>query len=388
MWKWQRRIYQEEATDGTEGGAGGGAADTGTGGNVQVDAGGNAGTAAQPDRTNGETGTKGPEQKLENEMFAAIKGGLAGEAVADDKADPADKKPDAGAKPVVDDPAAKLAAESEVKRKAEEEAKPKKVADLELTDLEKRSLTPVGRERFQKLITIAKEHEATIEKLTADHGQVIEARDGFLSMLKEHQCEPADLSGYLEFNKLVKTGNFEGALKTLDEYRASLYKAIGREAPGIDLLADFPDLKTRVDNQEIAREDALALAKTRRDDAARTQASEQQRGQQTQQQAAQQAQERELTAIDQWTAAIAKSDIDYKAKEAKLLPQISEIIKTYPPNLWLTTLKTVYNAIQSAPATRTGADPVVRSTKVAPGNAAATDMVSALRNAGVGQRAA
>ncbi len=374
-------VYQAEAEEGTDAGSAG-VVDTGAA-DAQVVA-----------PVSGETGLKGPEQKLESDMLGAIKAGLApveDAAVVDDKAKAADAKVTADGKPVVDDPAKKDAADADAKAKADDKAKddkPKKADDLALTDLEKKGLSPVGRDRFQKLITLAKDHEATIERQTAELTQALHGRDQFLGMLKEHHCEPADLAGYMEFNKLIKTGDLEGALKTVEDYRASLYKALGREAPGVDLLADQADLKARVDKMEISREDALVIANSRRAEAQRTAQANQQQEQQTQSQAAAQEQEAELQAIEKWTAGISKSDIDYKAKEAKLLPQITEIISTYPPKLWLTTLKTVYNAIQTpaaAPASR-AADPVIRSSGTKPGAAAPTTMIDALKNAGIGQR--
>jgi hypothetical protein len=69
----------------------------------------------------------------------------------------------------------------------------------------------------------------------------------------------------------MKSGDYEGALKIIENTRAGILKALGREGPGVDLLAEHPDLKARVDNQEISRADALELANNRRANAARQQ---------------------------------------------------------------------------------------------------------------------
>jgi hypothetical protein len=50
-----------------------------------------------------------------------------------------------------------------------------------------------------------------------------------------------------------------------------------------------------------------------------------------------------LQGIDAWVKQIAASDIDYKAKEAKVIDQVDEVIKNYPPEQWLPTLKLLYS---------------------------------------------
>lgn len=253
----------------------------------------------------------------------------------------------------------KAAAEAEAaaKAKAAEDAKlkGKRADDFQLTAEEKKALGQKAQERFHELHRIAKGHEDTIDKHVATIKQITEARDEFMAVLDEHKVDSKDLLPLLSYNLAIKDGKFEDALKIVEEQRAMLLTQLGREGPGVDLLKDFPDLAARVEKMELKREDALELAQTRRRDAARQQ-QDQQRGQQ-QQTVEQATKEREaaLGEIDKWCAALLKSDIDYKPKEARIMkargdkPSVmQEIIKDYPPRLWLKAFQHVYDSIEIA----------------------------------------
>jgi len=278
-----------------------------------------------------------------------------------------DPKAAAAAKSAVDAEAkaaaeAKTAADAKAAKDKEDAAlKGKKVDDLQLTPEMKKALGKEAQQRFHELHVIGKRLEATVEKLTTENKAVIEARDTIMDVLESHKVEGGrDLQPLLEYNLAVKDGRFEDALKIVDTQRAMLLTQLGREADGVDLLKEFPDLSKRVEDMNLNRADALEIAQTRRREAARQQ-QDQQRGQQ-QQNAQQQQQVREeaLTAIEKWSNAIAKTDIDYKAKEAKIMAKrgdkpslMDEILKDYPPRLWLPTFQRIYETIESvkAPAT-------------------------------------
>ena len=160
----------------------------------------------------------------------------------------------------------------------------------------------------------------------------------------------------------------ERAIGIIENQRAALYKAIGKEPAGgdVDLLADFPDLQQKVAESQITRDDALELAQGRREKAAREQQERAQREQHNSkaQSAEQQkkAADDALDSITKWTDGLAKSDLDYKAKEGKLLAKVEGVVKEYPPNLWLPTLKMMYEGIevQKAPAPSGTASPRTR----------------------------
>ena len=116
----------------------------------------------------------------------------------------------------------------------------------------------------------------------------------------------------------------------------AILRALGRPAPGFNPLDDFPDLKARVEGQEILEADAIALANARRADAVRRQQQGQQSAQQQSAETVKKAQEGALAGIEKWTKQMAADDIDYKKKEEQLLGEtLDGVIKDYPPQLWL-----------------------------------------------------
>jgi hypothetical protein len=76
---------------------------------------------------------------------------------------------------------------------------------------------------------------------------------------------------------------------------------------------------------------------------------------------------------------LASSDIDYKAKEAKVIDQVDEVIKNYPPEQWLPTLKLLYQGItitKAAPQRKS--ETPLRPTGAKPGAKAPSSMEEAI----------
>jgi len=273
-------------------------------------------------------------------------------------------------------------------------AKLKTAAELDLKPEEKKALHAKTQARFAEVITTLKAHEGTIAKQSADIKVLTEARDAILGVMEETHTTQDQLAAYLEFNALLQSKDpkdLESALQMLEAQRTALYAALGREPEGggIDLLKDFPDLKKQVEEEEITRAAALEIAKGRRDKAARD--ADAQRQQQHQRQQTQKAEQRKqagekaLADIESWTAGLAKTDLDYKAKEDKLLGEVDGVLKEYPPNLWLPTLKRLYAGIviQKAPAAGGKQNQPLRPSGAKPGAKAPDSMLEAI-NQGLG----
>ena len=265
----------------------------------------------------------------------------------------------------------------------------KSAAELDLKPEEKKALHAKTQGRFAEVITTLKAHEGTITNLTATNKTLAEARDAILGVMEETHTTQDQLAAYLEFNALLQskdTKDLESALQMLEGQRTALYKALGREPQGggLDLLADFPDLKKQVEEEEITRSAALEIAKGRRDRATRDAESQRQQQQQrSQQQTAEQrkqAAETALKGIEAWTAGLSKTDLDYKAKEDKLLAKVDGVLKSYPPNQWLPTLQLLYEGIEiqkAAPASGRQNQPL-RPSGATPGAKAPTSMKEAI----------
>jgi hypothetical protein len=289
---------------------------------------------------------------------------------------------------------AKAAREADLKKKAEAEEraslKDKKADDFQLTPQMKRYLSGEAQQRFHTLHRYAKEQETRAAEVTEQFTAVSKARDELMGLFSDHHVEPEDLGVLLDYNKRLKSGDLQGALQIVDNARAGILRAMGKEAPGVDLLQEFPDLQQRVQNAELMREDALALANARRREQALMQHAGSQGAQQRAEATTRKSQEEALASIDGWAAKLAKEDIDYRAKEQKVLAKLPQIVKQYPPNLWLPTMQAMYEAIEivkPAPAPDGGGAPL-RPSGAKPGGRQYTELTPEALRAGLGYPAA
>lgn len=273
--------------------------------------------------------------------------------------------------------------------KAAATAKAKTAAELDLKPEEKKGLHAKTQARFSEVITTLKAHEGTIAKQADTIKTLSEAREAIVGLLQETRTTHEQFGQLLEFNGLLQSGDpkkIERALEMVEAQRLAIYKVLGREPEGggIDLLADFPDLKKQVDDSQITRAAALEIAQGRRDKAARDHAAQQQQQQQRQQtqtaEQRKQSEDKALDALTAWTTELTRSDIDYKAKEDILLANVEEVIAKYPPQQWLPTLKLLYAGIKiTKAALPSGGGPrPLRPSGAKPGAKAPVDMKQAI----------
>jgi hypothetical protein len=349
-------LYPYLAPTGADGDPGGGGTDTIEGGGEDTLGGGTDTVEGGGEDTiagAGEDTIEGAkDEPIESQMLKAIEAGLK-------------KEPPAGeTKPVPGEPAKAKPGEAtpdpkkvEADAKAKEEAdraalRAKKADDFQLSPEEKKALSGKANTRFRELHGYAKEREAEAAELKAVNAEIVKHRDSIMGVFEDYKITGKELVPLLELHLSIKEGRYEEALKVVDEARADILTALGREAPGVDLLKDFPDLAGMVESQEMTREAALEVANARRVKAG----ADHQRSEQTAQQRAvqerQQAEDKALDSISAWTKSLSTSDIDYKAKEAKLLATgkdgltaIQRVMKDYPPAQWLGTIKLLYEGI-------------------------------------------
>jgi hypothetical protein len=269
--------------------------------------------------------------------------------------------------------------------KAAEKPKAKTSAELQLSKEQLAALKPESRQRFAEVINTLKTKEAEVVELTKKIEPLQGARDAIIGIMEATGTTSAQLSGLMEFNRMLnseKPQDWEAALKLVEDQRAQLYQALGREPDGggVDLLAEFPDLKQKVAEASLTREDALEIAQARRNKAAGDASAAQGRKTEEQRQATLKARGDAQNAITSWAAGLAKSDIDYKAKEERLLEQVDEVIKNYAPNQWLPTLQLIYKGLVvtkgGAPGPK-GKQPI-RPSGAKPGAKAPTNMYEAM----------
>ncbi|WP_334159571.1 hypothetical protein [Achromobacter insolitus] len=209
-----------------------------------------------------------------------------------------------------------------------------------------------GRARVQQIIEARKEAE----------GGLAAVRD----MVQAAGMTTETFSQHIEFSRLANSNNpqdLERAAQMLEQTRADLYRRIGKDAPGVDVLSDFPDLAQQVQNLMMPRETALEVARLRRNDQALQAQQQQQRQaeQETKQfhQAVAQAQQSLETYVQ--TRA---HEIDHPARMKALETyfadprKLQEFASTYQPHQWPAAIRMLYDNVQVSQPRRSGPAPI------------------------------
>lgn len=222
-----------------------------------------------------------------------------------------------------------------------------------------------GRDRIRQKFAELKEKDAALKERDADLTE-------FRTMVLDSYGDPQEFARVLEFGRLIKSGdesNLRTALGMLDQQRAELALRLGIDAPGVDPLADFPDLKKAVEDLAITREHAVSLAKYQRQE--RQQTAQRQAAQQQEQQRAhsQQAFEQEISTLSTTATKYFETraqEVDYPAKMKAIHeyfgnPQnVRDFVSTYEPRQWMAQFRFMYDNIRIAPSPRpsAGAQPL------------------------------
>lgn len=268
-------------------------------------------------------------------MRKAIEAGLAGEPDAVGSKPAGQSAVNADAKP----------ATAKGDAAQDSDKKPTKADDFQLTQEDRRSLSPRAIGRFHELHKHAKAQEAEVERLTTEFTREREAGQAIREVIKEGMFEPDDLTQLAYFNRLVKTGDHRAALAMVDQYRTALLQYLGEEAPGHDPLQAHADLKQQVDDGDMTRAAALEVAKARAQTSRIEQESRSRReAEQTSQQVAR-AREEGLAAIEVWNKQRAADDPLYNAKADILMPKLEGIIKRFQPHQWVEALQMAYDLV-------------------------------------------
>lgn len=237
--------------------------------------------------------------------------------------------------PVVDNP-------DEDKPKEESHAAADTAAEEDITKMPE-GLSPKAKERFEKLAHMNRDLTARVEEITS-------AVEPFRAALQENGVRKEQFEQAASVIGMMNKGDFEGALKVLDEQRQMISLAMGKPLPGVDALAEFPDLRESVDTMQITEEMALETARSRKRDLLQKQQRETQQQEQNNQRQSQELVQSSLKSIDDFTKKMMASDIDYASIEAKLLPRINDLIQGVHPSQWLRTVQNAYQLIKDAGA--------------------------------------
>lgn len=217
-----------------------------------------------------------------------------------------------------------------------------------------------GKERIREKLAELRETSAARKELEGDLTE-------FRTMVLEAYQDPQDFARALEFGRLVGAGDdasLRTALGMLDEQRAALALRLGVDAPGVDPLAEFPDLKQAVEDMAITREKAIELAKYKHRDKQQTQQRQAAQQQQQERQQSQQQHEQEITALTEKATAYfttRSKEVDYPAKMDAIKAyfgkpeNVQNFVQSFRPDQWLGQFQFMYDNIRTAPAPRPSA---------------------------------
>jgi len=205
-------------------------------------------------------------------------------------------------------------------------------------------------EDAELLKPLSERTQARFKSLIADNNDLRKAHDEVQRLAENITATPEEFASLMTFNRLAGSNNpddVRAALQMLEQQREALAKRIGVSVPGVDVLADFPDLRQKVDGFEISEGHALEVAQARR----MMQAQEQQRQQhaiqtQQQQQTMQQFKNFEVAAAGFFQAK--SGEMDYAAREKKMLEYFSapgrmdDFVRRFEPSQWLHQLQFLY----------------------------------------------
>lgn len=225
-----------------------------------------------------------------------------------------------------------------------------------------RGLKGDQRAAYKALSDHARSLDETVAAKQQEYEQVAERINTFEEIIKDSGATPEVLNDHFMYIKHVTSGNLEAALAFIEGERKALAEAMGKPLEGVDLLADYPDLRQRVDNLSMDEESALEIAAARRAQA-RTQRQQEQSRTEEQQRthAAQLAQERQqaLGAIEAWTAAQAGTMLptDWQVMEEAIVtylqsPVTQQVLSKIPPAQWLDHIQSHYDSLKRLSAAR------------------------------------
>lgn len=203
------------------------------------------------------------------------------------------------------------------------------------------------RERFEAV-------KVKYDALAEERDRAALAADTWHKTITSTGASPEQFGQALMILREINSGTPEGLRRAYDEITAmssGIAKQLGLPAPGVDPLADHPDLQQRVEDNLLEREDALEIAAAR----AGRRLSETVQERRSEQSQAEFAHQSGLQAVAALGARIkAANPAEFDAKFPFIKPMIDNVIAMLPPDQWTGAIERAYAELpmpaQAAPA--------------------------------------
>lgn len=234
--------------------------------------------------------------------------------------------------------------EPKAEETAEEEPKPEE-AKPEDDSAPPEGISKKAQERFHNLVSKVKEKDEHISRLNAD-------LEGIRSIMKDTGASPEDFAKAFDYMKAITSGDMEHVGRVIQEQIRQYTLMTGKPLQTADPLAEFPDLRERVNGYQMDENTALEMARHRHMQNQQQQYIRQNQEQQQRSQYEAQSRNQAISEVarlgDEWK----KNDPDYTFKEDAILKQIPAIKANFPPQLWPQQVRLLYETMSSIPAPR------------------------------------
>ena len=206
-----------------------------------------------------------------------------------------------------------------------------------------------SRNRFQALKQQATEAEARYKDIE-------EQVTSLQRSISDAGMDADQFAQTIQFAKLSNSQNpadLRVARDMLQEQMAAISLRLGEDAPGVDVLAQFPDLKQAVDTFEITRQAATELAKLRHAQAQQAQQMQVQQQNIQRQAMYQQTVQQASQSMDTYLQSRA-SEVDHAAKMKALHEhfadpaRMQQFVSTHQPHQWAQAVAFMYDNIKVA----------------------------------------
>ena len=267
--------------------------------------------------------------------------------VADEKSDSSTEE-EKTAVEAIEKALAEDKSEEEVPDQVEGDSKSEEKPEVEVEDeadddiySEPAGLKPKAQERFRGLVEDNKSKTEQLDKAEFALKEIHKT-------VSDSQMTPEEFGYLIDYGRMAvskKPEELEYALQTAQNEIIRISQLLGKEVEGVDLLADQPELKKRVDDYELSREDALRIVKPERELASYKNAQDQQRDQQQVATKQQDVQQQSLDQVRAYMGKMKSTDINFSAKEARLVEQAAKVRQNYPPEQWPTVIQDLYETM-------------------------------------------
>ncbi len=244
-------------------------------------------------------------------------------------------------KPETEAPAEKAAETSEPDPAVKPEVKDEKPLTAEELYEEPEGLKPKGQDRFRSLV---EDNKATKTQL----GEATSALQEIRKTVETSGMSPEEFGTMIEYGRLVHStdpADLKVAYKLARDESRKLALELGIQEDGVDLLADFPDLKEQRESLEITEESALELAKLRRRESELTAEKTQLLHNQEQTTQLEQVKTDSLNEVKSFMSNKKQTDIDYAHKESVLMSKVDDIRNQFAPKDWPKVIAQLYDTI-------------------------------------------